>query len=176
MAIIWASGTQYHHSNVISWKTAVTGQQETRSNNQGSSGFSAVSGLNSISHSIRTSGNLVICRFSCCWGGNANTDEARVLFTYDNNDGHGGAVGHASQASSSQTRNNSVHAVGAFAPNDLNSHTYRAEWISAEGGASQVINKTIDPNFWTQCLFEVIEVDSDSASASGNQGNSYAAP
>ena len=176
MAIIWASGTQYHHSNVISWKTAVTGQQETRSNNQGSSGFSPVAGLNSISHSIRTAGNLVICRFSCCFGGNATTDEARVLFTYDDNTGHGGAVGHASQASAGQTRNNSVHAVGAFAPNDLNSHTYKAEWISAENGASQTINSTVDPSFWTQCIFEVIEVDSDNASASGNQGNSYAAP
>ena len=176
MAIYWSSGSQLDYSNVVSYKTAVTGQQETRNQNQGSSGFAPVAGLNSISHAIKRSGNIVICRFSACWEGNANTDEVRCYFTYDDNSGHGGAVGHASQSSSDQTRNNSVHAVGVFAPDDTNSHTYKAEWISAESGASQKINATTDPTFWTQCVFELIEVDSDSATASGNQGGSYEDP
>ena len=176
MAIIWSTGTQYDYSNLVSYKTAATGQQETRSGNQGGSGFAPVAGLNSISHAIKRSGNIVICRFSACWQGNANTDEVRALFTYDDTMGLGGATGHASQGTASQTRNNSVHAVGVFAPNDTNSHTYKAEWISAEAGASQKINGTTDPGFWTQCVFELLEVDSDSATASGNQGGSYATP
>jgi len=114
MAIYWSSGSQLDYSNVVSYKTAVTGQQETRNQNQGSSGFAPVAGLNSISHAIKRSGNIVICRFSACWEGNANTDEVRCYFTYDDNSGHGGAVGHASQSSSDQTRNNSVHAVGVL--------------------------------------------------------------
>lgn len=176
MAIVWSSGTQHDYSNVVSYKTAATGQQETRNNNQGSSGFAPVAGLNSISHAIKRSGNIIICRFSACWEGNANTDEVRAYFTYDDNAGLGGATGHASQSSSSGTRNNSLHAVGVFTPDDTSSHTYKAEWISAETGASQKINGTTDPQFWTQCVFELIEIDSDSATASGNQGSSYATP
>lgn len=176
MAIYWASGAQLDYSNVVSYKTAVTGQQQSKSNNQGSSGFVEVQGMAAITHAIKRSGNLVICKAHFCCQGNATTDEARILFTYDQNQGQGGAVGHGNGSSAQSTRNFHLNSTGIFQPNDTNNHDYRVEWISAEQGSSVTINGTNDPTFWTQGVFELIEVDTDQAQANGNQGASYTAP
>tara|TARA_Y100000401_G_scaffold46220_1_gene35527 strand:- start:424 stop:954 length:531 start_codon:yes stop_codon:yes gene_type:complete len=176
MAIYWSSGSQLDYSNVVSWKTSVTGQQQSKANNQGSGGFAAVQGLNSISHAIKRSGNIVLVKYHFCIKGNANTDEARIIVTVDDNDFHGGAVGHGNGSSASQCRNFHLNGVGVFQPNDTNSHTYKIEWISSESGSTVTINGANDPTFWTQGVMELIECDTDNAAAGGNQGNSYGTP
>ena len=176
MAIYWSTGAQFDYSNVVSWKTSVTGQQQTKSNNQGGGSQVEVSGLNSINHAIKRSGNLVLVKYHFCMKGNANTDEARMVVTVDNNTFNGGATGHSNGSSAGQTRNFHLNGVAAFMPNDLNNHTYRCEWFSAEGGSSVTINGTYDPNYWTQGVMELIELDSDSAVGGGNQGATYGTP
>ena len=176
MAIYWASGAQLDYSNVVSWKTSVTGQQQTKSNNQGSGGFVEVSGLSPITHAIKRTGNIVLIKYHFCVGGNANTDEARAYVTVDQNEFHGGAVGHCNGSSAQQCRNFHLNGTAVFTPNDTNNHTYRVEWISSEGGSTVNINTTIDPNFWTQGVMELIECDTDNAAAGGSQGNSYGTP
>ena len=176
MAIYWSSGAQLDYSNVVSWKTSVTGQQQTKANNQGSGNFVEVQGLNDISHAIKRTGNIVIVKYHFCCKGNANTDEARVLVTVDQNQFNGGATGHCNGSSASQTRNFHLNGVAVFTPNDTNSHTYRCEWISSENGSSVTINGANDPNFWTQGVMELIECDTDSAVGGGNQGSGYGTP
>ena len=176
MAIYWSSGSQLDYSNVVSLKTSVTGQQQSKANNQGSSGFAAVQGLNSISHAIKRSGNIVLVKYHFCIKGNATTDEARIIVTVDDNEFHGGAVGHSNGSSAQQTRNFHLNGVGVFTPNDTNSHTYKCEWISAESGSTVTINGANDPTYWTQGVMELIECDTDSAVRGGNQGGSYGTP
>ena len=176
MAIYWSSGAQLDYSNVVSWKTSVTGQQQTKSNNQGSSSHVEVQGLNEINHSIKRSGNLVLVKYHFCMKGNANTDEARMIVTVDQNEFNGGATGHCNGSSANSTRNFHLNGVAAFTPNDTNNHTYRCEWFSTENGSAVTINGANDPNYWTQGVMELIEVDTDSAVGGGNSGSGYGTP
>ncbi len=176
MAIYWSSGAQLDYSNVVSWKTSITGQQQTKANNQGSGSFVEIQGLNPIDHAIKRTGNIVLVKYHFCMKGNANSDEARMLVTVDQNQFNGGATGHCNGSSGDQTRNFHLNGVAVFKPNDTNNHTYRVEWISSESGSSVTINGAYDPNFWTQGVMELIECDTDSAVGGGNSGSSYGTP
>jgi len=177
-ASITAAKLGFTTGRIVAAKFSVTGQQETRSGAQGSAVLnttaSYVAGLTAITHTMASSSNIIMVRFTATFAGNATTDEVRVIPFKDGTIGLGGAAGHYSSASAGTTRNNSVSSVGIWKPNDTSSHSYMYGWISSESGAAQTINATEDPGYWTQCVFELYEIAADSAVGGGNQGASYA--
>jgi len=177
-ASITAAKLGFTTGRIVAAKFSVTGQQEARSGAQGSAVLnttaSYVAGLTAITHTMASSSNIIMVRFTATFAGNATTDEVRVIPFKDGTIGLGGATGHYSSATAQGTRNNSVSSVGIWKPNDTSSHSYMYGWINSESGATSTINATDDPGYWTQCVFELYEIAADSAVGGGNQGASYA--
>lgn len=163
---------------VFAVKSSVTGQTEARSGFQNgtflNSTSSYISGLTAITHAASSTNNYLVFRFHANFRGQATSDAVQTNLFKDGSVLQGGAIMHGNQSTGNTAREMSISTHAIVKPTDTNSHSYMIGWACTEGGVTNMyINQTEDPNYSTQCTFEMWEVEIDQANASGNSLNAY---